>query len=140
MRYAAPVLVFTAEEVWTTRFPERGSVHLQELHPLPEDWVNPELATRFEGLREVRERVMEAIEPLRREKVIRSSLEAEVTVPDLPLAPEALAEVFIVAKVGEGDGVTVKRTDYHKCGRCWRLLPEVVADGALCDRCAGVVS
>ncbi len=30
VRYAAPVLVFTAEEVWGTRFPEAGSVHLLE--------------------------------------------------------------------------------------------------------------
>jgi isoleucyl-tRNA synthetase len=34
----------------------------------------------------------------------------------------------------------VKRTDYHKCGRCWRLLPEVAEDGALCHRCAEVVA
>jgi isoleucyl-tRNA synthetase len=72
--------------------------------------------------------------------VIRSSLEAEVTVPSLPLPADALAEVFIVAKVAKGDGVSVTRTDYHKCGRCWRLLPEVVEDGALCDRCAAVVA
>ncbi|HEX6071940.1 MAG TPA: zinc finger domain-containing protein [Sphingomicrobium sp.] len=30
--------------------------------------------------------------------------------------------------------------DWHKCGRCWRLLPEVKADGDLCDRCSGVVN
>ncbi|MBA3838141.1 MAG: hypothetical protein C0499_10845, partial [Zymomonas sp.] len=28
----------------------------------------------------------------------------------------------------------------HKCGRCWRLLPEVTADGELCGRCAEVVA
>ena len=60
--------------------------------------------------------------------------------PDLPLDAEALAEVFIVAKVSEGDGVAVTRTEYHKCGRCWRHRPEVPEDGALCDRCAEVVS
>ena len=60
--------------------------------------------------------------------------------PDLPLDATALAEVFIVAKVAKGDAVTVTRTDYHKCGRCWRLLPEVVEDGYLCARCAEVVA
>jgi isoleucyl-tRNA synthetase len=83
--------------------------------------------------------VTEAIEPLRRDKVVRSSLEAEVTVPKAPLPPAALAEIFIVAKVTTGDKVTVRRTDFHKCGRCWRLLPEVTEDGALCDRCEEVV-
>jgi isoleucyl-tRNA synthetase len=31
--------------------------------------------------------------------------------------------------------VTVTRTSYHKCGRCRRHRPEVIADGELCDRC-----
>ncbi|WP_374407067.1 isoleucine--tRNA ligase [Pelagerythrobacter sp.] len=146
VRYAAPVLVFTAEEAWTTRFPERGSVHLQELHPLPEEWADPALAERFDGLRALRERVMEAIEPLRRDKVVRSGLEAEVTVPaeavPAGFTDEDLAELFITASVarGQGAGVTVTRTTDHKCGRCWRLLPDVAEDGALCARCDDVVS
>jgi isoleucyl-tRNA synthetase len=146
VRYAAPVLVFTAEEVWTTRFPDRGSVHLLELSPMPESWVDPALADRFGKLRDLRERVMEAIEPLRREKTIRSGLEAAVTVPAAAV-PEGfgdadLAELFITASVarGQGEGVTVTRTDDNKCGRCWRLLPEVSEDGALCGRCAGVIA
>ncbi|MGN6497991.1 MAG: isoleucine--tRNA ligase, partial [Tsuneonella sp.] len=61
VRYAAPVLVFTAEEVWTTRFPERGSVHLLEAHPLPAEWSDPALAARFAALRALREEVTEAI-------------------------------------------------------------------------------
>ncbi|MDT9013672.1 isoleucine--tRNA ligase [Novosphingobium sp. APW14] len=140
VRYAAPVLVFTAEEVWTTRFPDRGSVHLQELRDLPEAWLDDALAERFATLRALRSQVLEAIEPLRREKVLGSGLEAEVTVP--ADAPEAdLAELFITAKVmrGQGDGVTVTRTSDHKCGRCWRHLPEVAEDGDLCGRCDSVV-
>ena len=38
-----------------------------------------------------------------------------------------------------GDEVTVTRTAHHKCGRCWRQLPEVTEDGALCARCDDVV-
>jgi isoleucyl-tRNA synthetase len=34
----------------------------------------------------------------------------------------------------------VVKTNYHKCGRCWRLLPEVAQDGDLCDRCEDVVN
>uniref|UniRef100_UPI0031200BD1 isoleucine--tRNA ligase n=1 Tax=Erythrobacter sp. TaxID=1042 RepID=UPI0031200BD1 len=146
VRYAAPVLVFTAEEVWGTRFPERGSVHLLEVHDLPADWSDPALATRFAALRALREEVTEAIEPLRRDKTIRSSLEAEVAVPAARV-PEGfndadLAELFITASVTRGDseGVSVGRTSEHKCGRCWRLLPSVPEDGALCDRCEPVVA
>ncbi len=141
VRYAAPVLVFTAEEVWTTRFPERGSIHLQQIHALPAEWLDAALAERFAGLRALRQTVTEAIEPLRREKVIGSSLQAEVTVP--ASAPEAdFAELFITASVtrGQGEGVEIVPTTQHKCGRCWRHLPEVPEDGALCARCDDVVA
>jgi len=140
VRYAAPILCFTAEEVWQARHPsEDGSVHLLEWPELPLV-EEAGLESRWEAVRRLRAQVTEAIEPLRRAKTVRSSLEAEVTVPDLPLSADALAEAFIVAKVSVGDGVAVDRTDYAKCGRCWRHLPEVSADGALCGRCEGVVA
>ena len=143
VRYAAPVLVFTAEEVWSTRYPDGGSVHLLEWPQVP--GVSADGA-RWAKLRELREDVMEAIEPLRREKVIRSGLEADVTVP-ADAVPDGfsdadLAELFITASVTRSDseGVTVKRTGENKCGRCWRLLPSVAEDGDLCDRCEDVVT
>jgi isoleucyl-tRNA synthetase len=145
VRYAAPVLVFTTEEVWGTRFPERGSVHLLEAHPLPDEFGNDALVAKYTALLALREQVTEAIEPLRREKIVRSGLEAEVTVPAAAVpegfADADLAELFITATVRRGDGaeVTVTRTSDEKCGRCWRLLPEVTEDGALCDRCGDVV-
>jgi isoleucyl-tRNA synthetase len=134
VRYAAPVLVFTAEEVWANRFPDKGSAHLLEWSELS-DWRDEALDRRFEQLRALRETVTEAIEPLRRDKVVRSSLEASVTVP-VAAVPEgfddaALAELFITASVARGDSaeVIVTPTTDHKCGRCWRLLPEVSEDG-----------
>jgi isoleucyl-tRNA synthetase len=142
VRYAAPILAFTAEEVWQARYPsDDGSVHFlewPELPPLPGDDA---ISTEWADIRRQREAVTEAIEPLRRAKTIRSSLEANVTVPAMLRPAAELAEVFIVADVQLQDGdVTVARTDHNKCGRCWRLLPEVEADGALCHRCAEVVS
>ncbi|MCJ2180903.1 isoleucine--tRNA ligase [Novosphingobium album (ex Hu et al. 2023)] len=137
VRWAAPVTVFTAEEVWTSRYPEGGSVHLLEWPEVPEAEADMD---KWRQLRALREKVTEAIEPLRRDKVIGSSLAAEVTVPQD--APEAdLAELFITATVsrGQGDDVTVTPTTDHKCGRCWRHLPEVSEDGALCGRCEDVV-
>jgi isoleucyl-tRNA synthetase len=140
VRYAAPILCFTAEEVWQARFPdENGSVHLLEWPALPALPGDRPVGTNWDEVRALRVAVTEAIEPLRREKVIRSSNEAVVTVPTLPLPAHELAETFIVAAVREGDAVAVTRSDYHKCGRCWRLLPEVTADGELCGRCASVV-
>jgi isoleucyl-tRNA synthetase len=142
VRYAAPILAFTAEEVWQARYPsEDGSVHFLEWPDLPALPGDDAVSTEWEDIRRLREKVTEAIEPYRREKTIRSSLEANVTVPEMLRPAAELAEVFIVADVtlAEGD-VTVARTDHAKCGRCWRLLPEVEADGALCHRCSEVVS
>ena len=98
------------------------------------------VGSKWHEIRQLRVAVTEAIEPLRREKTVRSSLEAEITVPSMLLDADALAEAFIVAKVTPGDAVTVTRTDFHKCGRCWRHLPEVTVDGDLCDRCDKVVA
>ncbi|MHA0361109.1 isoleucine--tRNA ligase [Sphingomonas aquatilis] len=140
VRYAAPILCFTAEEVWQARFPsEDGSVHFLEWPELPALPGDEPLGTDWADVRSLRASVTEAIEPLRREKKVKSSLEAEVTVPEMPLDAAALAETFIVARVSEGDEVTVTRTDYHKCGRCWRHLPDVAVDGDLCARCESVV-
>jgi isoleucyl-tRNA synthetase len=138
VRYAAPVLVFTAEEVWQTRYPDEGSVHLLQ-------WPNivtsaPVDTAKWRRLRELRAQVTEAIEPLRRDKVVGSSLEAEVTLPELPVPPDELAELFIVSAVHKGDGFAVTKTSNHKCGRCWRYLPEVKADGALDLRCEEVLN
>ncbi len=141
VRYAAPVLCFTAEEVWQSRFPsEDSSVHYLEWPSLPSLDADDVVGAKWQEIRALRVAVTEAIEPLRREKTVRSSLEAEITVPSMLLDANALAEAFIVAKVTPGDAVTVTRTDFHKCGRCWRHLPEVTTDGELCNRCEEVVA
>ncbi len=141
VRYAAPVLCFTAEEVWQSRFPsDDSSVHYLEWPSLPSLDADDVVGAKWQEIRALRVAVTEAIEPLRREKTVRSSLEAEITVPSMLLDADALAEAFIVAKVTPGDAVTVTRTDFHKCGRCWRHLPEVTTDGELCDRCEEVVA
>jgi isoleucyl-tRNA synthetase len=136
VRWLAPVLVFTSEEVWSARYPDAGSVHLLEWPQVPQ--VDAEEA-KWARLRELRTQVTEAIEPLRRDKVLGSSLEAEVTLSELPASAEDLAELFIVSAVHSGQGLTVTKTANHKCGRCWRYLPEVEADDALDARCEDVL-
>ncbi|AXB75228.1 isoleucine--tRNA ligase [Novosphingobium sp. P6W] len=136
IRYAAPVIVFTAEETWQSRYPGE-SVHLLEWPEVPAAEADLD---KWQALRTLRAAVTEAIEPLRREKIIGSSLAAEVTVP--ASAPDAdLAELFITGTVtrGQAEGVSVTPSHDHKCGRCWRHLPEVTEDGDLCARCDDVV-
>ena len=152
VRYAAPVLVFTAEEVWGTRFPDADSVHLLEWPVVDARWADEELALEWKAIRIIRNGINEAIEPHRRAKMLGSSLEANVDMP-MHLAYKGqfqdidwdelciTASVELTPPIQEGNGpITVTRTTHHKCGRCWRHLPEVSEDGALCSRCDHVVA
>jgi isoleucyl-tRNA synthetase len=158
IRYAAPVLVFTAEEVWQTRFPDEAeSVHFLEWPEVDAGWKDEALAASWGVLRELRGKVTEAIEPLRRDKSVGSSLEANVSILvsagnrfEEPVTGNVdFAELFIAGAacvdIGEIDtgleihSLTIDRTTHHKCGRCWRHLPEVTEDGTLCGRCEDVV-
>ncbi len=188
VRYAAPVLVFTAEEVWQSRFgADADSVHLLEWPVLPTLRGGDELVEKWNTVRYVRSVISLAIEPKRQEKELGTSLEAEVTL-GLPPRMESissvdLTEIAIVCNLnvsfdhietvdvvsGGGplpfdhsqeqalkmvewvseDGsraktatmkVAVTKTTHNKCGRCWRHLPEVTEDGALCGRCADVLN
>jgi isoleucyl-tRNA synthetase len=158
VRWAAPVLVFTSEEVWGTRYPGASSVHLLEWPTLRHPGEGRDPARQQAGatfdevlgpglrrddewaaLRALRAEVNEAIEPLRRDKTIRSSLEAGISLPEVAGSAVELAELFIVASVASGEALGVTKTTNHKCGRCWRHLPEVVEDGDLCKRCEDIV-
>jgi isoleucyl-tRNA synthetase len=160
--WLAPVLVFTAEEAWLTRFPaEDGSVHLRTFPDVPAAWRDDALAARWERVRRVRRVVTGALEVERREKRIGSSLEASPVVhlgPEERAALEGLdaAELAITSGIGLRDGaapegafalpdvpgvaVVPGPAEGEKCARCWRVLPEVTDEaGQLCRRCADAV-
>ena len=148
VRWMAPVMVFTAEEVWAARFPDGGSVHLLEWPEIDAMWRDEALVARMARLREVRRSVTEAIEPLRKAKVLGSGLEAAVrlTLPADEVAALAgvdWAELFITGPVavtgGEALAVEVVASEAARCERCWRHLPDVDAESGLCGRCDGVV-
>lgn len=167
VRYIAPVLVFTSEEVWQTRFgADADSVHFSDWPEVDAAWQNAALDVRWTGLRAIRLRISAEVEPLRRDKLVGSSLEVEVNAvgydPDvievlrtIDVAELAIISAFHIDLPGDWDGASedaqrrvkvvapsleVSRTKNHKCGRCWRHLPEVTEDGALCGRCEAVVN
>ncbi len=150
-RWLAPVLVFTGEEVWTTRFPDAGSVHLLEWPVIDLGWRDDALGLRISRLRALRDEVYLPLEALRRDKTIGSFLQAgvDIQVSDedrfVELAATDLAEMLIVGRVTVQkaqpghDGLAVSAVDDAKCARCWRHLPDVADDTGLCSRCAEVV-
>ena len=144
--WLAPVLVFTAEEAWAARFGDAGSVHLQTLPELPASWHDAALGARMARLREARGTVTTALETARAEKVIGSSLQAAVVLPDSLLDlldPAGWAEFAIVSAATPGAALAVQRAEGAKCARCWRVLPEVgsaPANPALCLRCDDAIA
>ncbi|PZQ16194.1 MAG: isoleucine--tRNA ligase [Ancylobacter novellus] len=147
----APLLAFTAEEAWLSRFPsEDGSVHLEPFALADAAWLDAALAAKWDKVRRVRRVVTGALEVERAAKRIGSSLEAapvvHVTDPELLAALDGvdLAEVAITSAIsvvaGEGPaeafrlaevpGVAVvsAKAEGRKCARSWKVTPEVGAD------------
>ena len=152
VKWLAPVLVFTADEVWRTRFAGASSVHLEEWADYSA-WRDDALGTRWERLRALRGLATLAIEPARKAKTLGSSLEADLLLTAAPedaalIGSVDFAELAIVAGVTvatdpalpAGALVTVTPTDLPRCDRCRRHLPDVAPATGLCGRCAAVVS
>jgi isoleucyl-tRNA synthetase len=150
-RWLAPVLVFTAEEVWQTR--NAGSVHLQLWPAIDAGWRDEALGARWQQLRALRAQATLAIEPARRDKLIGSSLEAHLTIAAghadaALLASVDFAELAIVSDVQveiypaleTGIRVIVTRSTSEKCARCWRHLPDVADETGLCGRCTDAIA
>ena len=148
--WLAPVLVFTAEEAHEQRFGDGTSVHHGTYAVIPAEWRNEELEARFERLRELRALVTQAIEPMRREKLVGSSNEVAVrlALPDGDAALVAsvnFAELCIVSEVEvvptQGEPrVEAVASGHARCARCWRYLPDVAPETGLCRRCDEVVA
>ena len=155
VRLLAPILSFTAEEVYDNMpYEDAESVHLTDF-PAKNLIDDAALEAKWDKLLEVRDDVNKALEESRNEKVIGKSLEAAVEiysndseVVELLNAVDNLHQLFIVSKVEvkENDGVaydlaTVKVTkaEGHRCERCWNIVEEVNEEG-LCPRCASILN
>jgi len=168
VRLMAPILAFTAEEVWENLPGTRvESVFLTEFPRPDAEWSDKDLENRYEKLVALREVVTKAIEEDRRLKRIGNSLEAALVlhVTDRALAKllqsfgKCLPDLFIVSSAtiesheelpenafsGDslpGFAVTVRKAEGGKCERCWKFAPEVGADvkgPAICTRCQSVI-
>jgi len=165
----APILSFTAEEIWWA-IPNRDecqeSVHLTTFPSPPEEYRNDKLAHRWEILLKVREKALKFLEMARADKMIGNSLEAKVTIksPEVllrflqtyPLSD--LEDLMIVSRIellpldgdqdvplesaGEKIEVIISNAAGNKCERCWKFsktVGEERAANTICRRCAEVV-
>ncbi|WOJ89286.1 isoleucine--tRNA ligase [Methylocapsa polymorpha] len=148
--WLAPILVFTAEEVWLSRYPGAVSVHLETFPEIPAAWRDDALAAKWEKIRRIRAVVTGALEIERAQKRIGSSLEAAPKVfiadDDWRALLDGLdfAEICITSDIsieaGEGPadafrlddvpGVAVQPSlaEGRKCARSWKISPSVGGD------------
>lgn len=153
--WLAPMLPFTTEEAWLSRYPEAESVHLVQFPEVPAEWKNEALEAKWDKIRKVRTVVTGALEVERREKRIGSSLEAApvVHIADAELMAaldgQDFAEICITSAIsvvsGEGpsDGfrlgevqkvsVEQKLAEGRKCARSWRITTDVGSDPVFPD-------
>ncbi|MGB4186717.1 MAG: isoleucine--tRNA ligase [Limnochordia bacterium] len=158
VKLVAPILVFTADEIWR-HMPKPASapesVHLSRWQTLPRQFENRALRDKWSTLLEVRRQVAKALEDARADKKLGASNEAKITitadsrtVEQLKTISEPLPMLFIVSEVnlvvsGETQAkVTVELADTEKCDRCWRYDESVGSHEShhVCDRCYEVIT
>jgi isoleucyl-tRNA synthetase len=162
VRLVAPVLVFTADEVWEFgRLGPEPSVHMADFPRVREEWQAGDLDEKWNTLLELRGEVSKALEDARRAKMIGHSLDAavEIVAPnaryhDLLIKNIALLKNMAIVsnvRISEGFGapsedvvwkVLVTSASGRKCERCWMIDPAVGVDAVhpgLCPRCADVI-
>jgi isoleucyl-tRNA synthetase len=148
--WLAPILVFTGEEAWLSRYKDAESVHLETFPHIPSEWKDDALAARWATIRKVRRVVTGALEIERAQKRIGSSLEAapKVYIADKDfaslvasvdfadicitsgieiIAGEGPADAFRLDDVGGVAVVPVKASGV-KCARSWRYFDPATAD------------
>ena len=157
---ASPLLSYTCEEAWLELVrirAEQGSslslpesVFLFECAAAPSDWVDIQLTERWEGVMQIREKILKALEEKRTDGTIGKSLQARVVLNPSDAKERALlsemgddnwAELAIVSSfetATEGPEILVEKAAGAKCPRCWRVREDrgvSSEDPELCARC-----
>ncbi len=166
VRLVAPLLSFTAEEVWQVfreEHPEAAaaeSIFLEDIPDVNASFVSDTLARDWKRLFDVRALVNAELEKARQAGAIRSSLEAETvfstgsaeTRAFLSRYQDVLDMLCIVSRAdvsdqpaaggesSDGLSVAVRKARGRKCARCWRWQEDVSDETGLCARCRNVVN
>jgi len=151
IRMLAPILVHTAEEVWETmKFTE--SIHLAEMPKVDSSIEWQQCEPKWQKLMSLRDKVLLALEPLRKDKIIGSNQESSVTIRCGAESAAAIenfgvknfAALCIVSEVKLEKGafettVSAQKSPHQKCHRCWNYWSSVGQDAEykdVCQRCA----
>ena len=135
LKWFAPILSFTTEEIFKLINKDKDeSIHLEKFAEVPKDWKNEILFERWEKLKKIRDFSNISIESKRAEKVIGSSLEANIKIKlkeDLyalaknfdfgELCITSGADVILDNNLEEEISVETEKADGKKCSICWKI-------------------
>ena len=164
VRIISPVLSFTADEIWE-RIPEalkeEESVHLSKWIEANPEYLNEELAKKWDKIARLRREVNKKLEAERQTGLIGHSLDARVLLNIAnaeysfikDYTENEVSDLFIVSQVKfvndnlaeseiEGINIGVEKASGEKCERCWKYDEEVGHDhnhSDVCPRCASVL-
>ncbi len=146
LKWFAPILVFTTEEIYGLIEKNNSSIHETQFPNLKENFMDDELAEKWKNLYKIKQLANIAIEEKRSKKEIGSSLEAEIEISTNTknykiLEKLDLPEYFITSKASlkknsnnnEDTIIKVKKAIGEKCPRCWKILEQK------CSRCAELI-
>ena len=154
VRWLAPSLSFTCEEAWKAKG-NTSSIHLEDFLKASQDFKNNDIANKWNIIKNIRKVITGAIEKKRAEKLIGSSLEANVIIyvkEDLKKKIEEInfdeiaitssfqlldyknkKDYFALEEIDDV-AVTVEKTEGQKCERCWKYT-DILQDKQICQRC-----
>ena len=160
INWLSPVLVFTSEEAWQTWKDEIDNRAIQSCHfelyeKLPSEWEDKDLITKWDKIIKIKKAVNNTIETKRNEKLIKTSLECEVSIyfnkkeyfqilEDLDLndffitsktkISQKKEEDFVCFEEDKNIYVKVEKINGKKCDRCWKFFDELNKN-LICNRC-----
>ena len=154
VRWLAPSLSFTCEEAWKAKG-NTSSIHLEDFLKASQDFKNNDIANKWNIIKNIRKVITGAIEKKRAEKLIGSSLEANVIIyvkEDLKKTIEEInfdeiaitssfqlldykhkKDYFALEEIDDV-AVAVEKNDGQKCERCWKYT-DILQDKQICQRC-----
>jgi len=160
VRLITPILAFTSEEIWTF-MGMKNSIHTEKYYKLDEKYNNNTVHDKINQIAEIKKDLLKALEDLRRDKIIKSSLEAEIKISAkdessqsaMKNMGEELRRFLQVAKIDltdksedmtnyESSSIFASKGNGKKCVRCWNFFDELGSDPEhpeLCSRCTTIV-
>ena len=157
-RMISPILAYTSDEIWKY-MPHKDTDDVESIifNSMPEKIcleVSDQFMDTWDKIHKLRDDVKREIEVLVKDKTIRGSLEAKVTLTAsgeylefLNSISKEIKPALIVSEVEilEGDGdlnISVEKAEGEKCERCWSISRTVGMNHVhptLCDRCCKIL-